>query len=148
MEVKTQIKIDAPKEKVWQVISDIENAVNNIEAIEEIEILEKPENGLIGLKWREVRTMFGKKATEVMWITHSEENHFYQTRAESHGSVYVSRVSVEDHDGSTLLTMGFKGEAQTFMAKLMSGLLGSMFKNATIKALNKDLEDIKTLAES
>lgn len=148
MEVKTQVSINAPKERVWQLVTNIENAVDNIEAIEEIEILEKPEHGLVGLKWREVRTMFGKKATEVMWITHAEENSFYQTRAENHGAIYISRVSVEDSDSGTLLTMGFKGEAQTFMAKLMSGLLGFMFKNATIKALNKDLEDIKTLAES
>lgn len=148
MEIKTQTLINASKEKVWQVISNIENAKDNISAIQNIEVLEKPENGLIGLKWVETRIMFGKSATETMWITHAEENQYYQTRAESHGAIYISKLSLEEKENQTELTMSFKGEAQTTGAKIMSAVMGWMVKGSMVKAVKKDLEDIKSIAEN
>lgn len=147
MELKTHIQINASKEKVWSIISDIENSKENISAIENIEILEPPTNGLLGLKWQETRTMFGKQATEIMWITDSSENEFYQTRAESHGAIYISRLWLEEGNNGTLLSMSFDGTPVTFGAKFMSTVLGWMFKGATKRALQKDLEDIKNAAE-
>ena len=78
MRVQARVCIDGTKEEIWQVITDIEGSEKTIGAIEQIEILEKPASGLIGLKWRETRTMFGKTATEVMWITDVKENGYYQ----------------------------------------------------------------------
>lgn len=147
MELKTDIQINASREKVWSIISDIENAKDNISAIESLKVLERPTSGMVGLKWIETRTMFGKQATETMWITESIENEYYQTRAESHGAIYISRLSIKQQDNGTLLTMGFSGESQTFGAKFMSAMLGWMFKRASVKALKKDLQDIKTAAE-
>lgn len=147
MEFKTSIRIKASQEKVWSIISDIEHAKDNISAIESIEVLEPGVDGLLGLKWKETRTMFGKQATEIIWITDTTENEFYQTRAESHGAIYISKLWLAPQDGDTLLNMSFKGTPQTFGAKFMSALLGWAFKGATLKALNKDLEDIKTAAE-
>ncbi|MBO3697034.1 SRPBCC family protein [Roseivirga sp. E12] len=147
MEFKTDIQINASKEKVWSVISDIENAKDNISAIESIEVLEPPTDGLLGLKWKETRTMFGKQATEIMWITEASENEYYQTRAESHGAIYISRLWIEENGSSSTLNMSFNGTPVTFGAKVMSAVMGWMFKSATVKALNKDLEDIKRVAE-
>jgi uncharacterized membrane protein len=148
MNVSVDIKIDAPAEKVWRLITDIENSSTTISGIDKIEILQQPTDGLVGLKWRETRTMFGKEATEVMWITDAAENEFYQTRAESHGSIYISKLTITQADNGVVLSMGFDGQAQSFGAKLMYGLMGFMFKNATKKALKKDLEDIKTAVEA
>lgn len=147
MELKAQVFIEAPKEKEWEIITNIEGSAENISAIQNIEVLENPSNGLVGFKWTETRIMFGKSATETMWITDAKENEFYQTRAESHGAIYISKLMVTERNDGTILTMSFTGEAQTFMAKLMSATLGAMFKNATKKALLKDLEDIKAVAE-
>lgn len=147
MELKAQIFINATKEKVWRIISNIEGSAENISAIQHIEVHENPADGLVGFKWTETRIMFGKSATETMWITDATANEFYQTRAESHGAIYTSKLMVSEKDGGTELTMSFIGEAQTFFSKLMSATLGAMFKNATKKALMKDLEDIKAVAE-
>lgn len=147
MKLSVQVEINDSKERVWNAISDIENSVHMISGIEKIEVLEKPEADFVGFKWRETRTMFGKEATEVMWITDSVENDYYQTRAESHGSVYISRLSVADSGDGCILTMGFDGEPQTVGAKIMDALTGFIFKSATIKALQKDLEDIKATVE-
>lgn len=148
MNMSVTIDINAPKETIWAKITDIEKSVETISGIEEIEVLEKPEDSLVGLKWRETRTLFGKQATEVMWITDAEENHYYKTRAESHGAIYTTILKLEEKEGVTELSMTFGGKAQTFMAKIMSAIMMPFFKKATKKALEKDLEDIKRASEN
>lgn len=148
MRASSQVDIKASPKTVWSIVTDIENSPNTIKAIEKIEVLEKPRRKLVGLKWRETRKMFGKTATEVMWITDAAETSHYDTRAESHGSIYTTRVSLEPHDGGTRLRMDFEGKPVKFGAKLTWGLMGFMFKGATRKALQKDLEDIKKKAET
>ena len=148
MQIRVQVSINGSREGIWKVITDIENSVDRISAIDEVEILEKPESGLVGLKWQETRTMFGKSATEVMWITDVVENESYDVRAESHGMVYLSRLSISQEGDRHILSMEFGGEAQTFMGKLMSATMGVFFKGATKKALLQDLEDIKAVVEA
>lgn len=147
MTIDLEVTIQGSKEKVWSVITDIENAVYTIEGIEKIEILEKPSHGLVGLKWQETRTFFGKTATEIMWITEVKENESYKTRAESHGNVYTTKHTISEQDKKTNLSMEFTSAPQSFSAKLFSGVMGLMFKGATKKALMKDLNDIKTVVE-
>jgi len=147
MELTVQTSIEAPRERVWQIISDIDHSVDVIRGIEKIEVLERPENGLTGLKWRETRTMFGKEATEIMWVTEAEENRYYQTRAESHGSVYVSRMQIEGGSDRCVLSMSFEATPATIGGKIMWALTGFMFKGSTRKALEQDLADIKRAAE-
>jgi carbon monoxide dehydrogenase subunit G len=143
MKIRVETKIDKKKEDVWKAIINIENSVNIISGIVELEVLERPENGMVGFKWKETRVMFGKSATETMWITELKENEFYNVRAESHGMIYKSVIKVVEQDSHTVLSMEFGGEAQTFIAKLMSKLMMPFFKKATIKALQKDMDDIK-----
>ena len=147
MKLKAEIIINGTKEQIWQVITDIEGSIDRISAIEKIDILDKPESGMLGLKWEETRTMFGKSATEIMWITDVVENEYYQTRAESHGAIYKSRLQIEESGDKSKLTMEFEGEAQSAFAKTMSFLTGFMFKSATEKALQEDLKDIKAYVE-
>lgn len=144
--VSLSTEINAPKENVWNLITDIENSINTISGIKKIEILEKG-NPFIGLKWRETREMFGKEATEVMWIHNAKENEFYNVRAESHGSKYFTDFYLKEESGVTTLTMEFTAEIMSFGAKLMNFLMGWMFKNATVKALQEDLNDIKEAVE-
>ena len=147
MKLKAEIMINGTKEQIWQAITDIEGSVETISAIEKIEILDKPEAGLLGLKWEETRTMFGRSATDVMWITDVKENEYYQTRAENHGAIYKSKLQIEESGDKSKLTMEFEGEAQGGIAKIMSILTGFMFKSATEKALKEDLKDIKAYIE-
>lgn len=147
MRVIVETEIGAPLMDVWRLVTDIENAASTIKAIEKIEILERPSSGVVGMKWRETRTMFGKAATEVMWITDAVAGTHYDTRAESHGSVYKTRIALEDRNGRTGLVMTFEGEPQSVGAKIMWGLTGFLFKGATRRALAKDLADIKAALE-
>ena len=148
MQAEVHVDVRAPRKVVWDVVTDIPNATKTIKAIEKIEVLDKPAQGIVGLKWRETRTMFGKKATEVMWITGAAEASHYDTRAESHGAVYTTRIALADAPEGTRLTMEFRGEPQTMGAKLLNVLFGTLMKGSVQKALQKDLEDIKAAAEA
>lgn len=147
MNLKVEIPVQAAKEEIWKIITDIDNSPQHISAIEEVEIHHNPGEDLVGLKWTETRTLFGKTATETMWVTEAERNKFYKTRAESHGAIYTSIMRIDEKNGQTYLGMEFSSEAQTFGAKFMATVLGPLFKGATKKALLQDLEDIKRLAE-
>lgn len=147
MIIDLAVLIDAPPESVWSVITDVEGSPNTITAIEKLEILERPSSGLVGLRWRETRTMFGKSATEVMWITESTPNESYKVRAESHGALYVTTMGLSERGGLTQLRMQFEITPQTTLAKLMWATTGILFKGATKKALMKDLTDIKAAVE-
>ncbi len=147
MNLSLSVEIQGSKEKIWQVITDISGSVETIKGIEKIEILEKPESGFTGLKWKETRTMFGQTATEVMWITGSEKNSWYETRAESHGAVYTTRFELSEQADNTVLTMIFGAEIVSTFSKFIALLTGWIFIGATKKALREDLNDIKEAVE-
>lgn len=148
MELSVSLEIEKPVEDVWKVITDFKNCSNYITSINKLEVIDEPEDTLIGFKWKETRMMFGKEAIETMWITDYAENEYYQTRAESHGSVYISRLSISQEDNHAKLTMSFTSEAQTVFVKIISACMGFAFKGSMEKALLKDLNDIKTYLES
>jgi hypothetical protein len=50
MLVEAQVTINGSQAAVWAAITNIENAANIISGIEHIEVVEKPANGLVGLK--------------------------------------------------------------------------------------------------
>ncbi len=148
MEVAVSLEIEKSKEEVWKTITDFENCANYIESIVKLEIINQPENTLEGFKWKETRVMFGKEAEETMWITDYTENEYYQTRAESHGSVYTSKLSIEPAGEKSVLTMSFSTEPKKLMARIFSFCLGPLMKGSIKKAFLKDLNDIKKHTES
>lgn len=148
MKVEVSVEIAASPEEVWKVISDIENSANVISGILEIEVLEQGGEDLVGFKWKETRKCMGKVATEVIWITEAVANEFYETRAESHGCIYIARVAIEPKGEQSILSMSLSGEALTVLAKVMSALMGWLFKGACRKAMATDLGEIKAAVES
>ncbi len=139
--------INAPREKVWNIIADIDSAQSIVQSIIELEVLERPDTGILGLKWREKRVMFGKEATETMWISSAEPGYWYETTAHNHGMIYHSRMSLTEQGSQTVLTMSFDCVPQTWVAKLF-GLMSFMFNGAVRKAFAADIRDIKAYAES
>jgi hypothetical protein len=92
--------------------------------------------------------MFGKAATEEMEFTAFEPNRRYVVEAESCGCHYRSEFRFERAGGGTRVTVDFGGEPLTFVAKLMSCLLGWMMMGSVQKCLRQNLDDLKAAAES
>jgi carbon monoxide dehydrogenase subunit G len=147
MQLAVDIQISAPRAKVWAAITDIENCTDMISSIIDLDILNLPTDTIVDLKWKETRKMFGKEATETMWITDFVENEYYCTRAESHGSVYITKFSLKEVDGITRLTMSFTAEAQSIFVKMISTIMSLFIENAIKKELFKDLVNIKKYVE-
>ena len=143
MIVEAQVTINGSRAAVWAAITNMENASEIISGIQNIEVLEKPANGLVGLRWRETRKLFGKSATAEKWITDAAENEFYKTRAEDGGFVFLTTKSISESSGGITLTESHESKPQGIVAKLLSIPMGFLFKGVAKKALLQDLNDIK-----
>jgi hypothetical protein len=147
MIVEAQVTINGSKAAVWAAITDIENASETISGIKHIEVLEKPAHGLVGLRWRETRMLFGKPAAAEKWITDAAENEFYKTRAESDGFIFLSTMSISESSGRMTLTSSHDSKPQSIVARVLSLPMVFLFKGVAKKALLQDLNDIKTAVE-
>ena len=146
MLVEAQVTINGSKAAIWAAITDIANASEIISGIENIEVLEKPANGLVGLRWRETRMLFGEPATVEKWITDAAENEFYKTRAEDRGVVFITTLRISQSSGGITLTSSHDSKPQGIVARLMS-IPMVLFKGVVKKALLQDLNDIKSAVE-
>jgi hypothetical protein len=146
MIVEAQVTIDGSKAAIWAAITNIENASETISGIKSIEVVEKPASGLVGLKWRETRILFGKPATAEKWITDAAENEFYKTKAESDGFVFLCTKRISESSGGMTLTESHESKPQSIVAKLSIPML-FLFKGEMKKALLQDLNDIKAAVE-
>lgn len=146
MIVEVQVTINGSRAAVWAAITNIENASAIISGIKKIEVVEKPANGLVGLRWRETRILFGEPATVDKWITDAAENEFYKTRAEDNGFVFLSTMRISESSGGITLTSSHETRPQGIVARLKS-LPMFLFKGVMKKALLQDLNDIKAAVE-
>ena len=147
MLVEVEVTINGSKAAIWAAITNIENASETISGIEKIEVLEKPATGLVGLKWRETRILFGKPATVEKWITDAAENECYKTRAEDGGFVFLTTNRISESSGGITLSSSHDSKPQGIAARLMSIPMGLLFKGVARKALLQDLNDIKSAVE-
>ena len=146
MFVEVQVTINGSKPAVWAAVTNIEHATDVVRGILKIEVLEKPPNGLVGLRWKETRMLFGKPATAEKWVTEAVENEYYTTRAEDGGFVFLTTVRLADGPGGVTLTSSHDSRPQGLVARLMS-IPMFLFKGVMKKALVQDLLDIKAAVE-
>ena len=139
MIVEAQVIINGSKAAIWAAIINIKKSAETIRGIENIEVLSIPANGLLGLRWRETRMLFGKPATAEKWITDASENEFYRTRPESDGFIFLSTTSISGNSGSITLTSSHDSKPQSIVAKLRSIPMGLFFKGVAKKAILPDL---------
>src|SRR5262245_18832916 len=146
MIVEAQVAINGSKAAIWAAITNIASASEIMSGIEKIEILEKPAKGLVGLKWRETRMLFGEPATADKWITDAIENEFYKTRAEDLGFVFSTTMRISESSDGMTLTSSHDCQPQGIVARLRS-LPMFLFKSVLKKAILQDLNDIKATVE-
>jgi hypothetical protein len=146
MIVEAQVAIKGSRAAIWKAITNIENAPKLISGIDNIEVVEKPASGLVGLKWRETRTLFGKPTTVEKWITDAAENEFYKTKAESDGFIFLTTKRISEGSGGITLSESHESKPQN-IARVLSLPMLFLFKGVVRKTLLKDLNDIKAAVE-
>lgn len=138
--------VDAPPDRVWTVLTDLEHSADVIRAIGSVEI--HTGTGFdVGTRWTETRTMLGRTASETMEVTAITPRRSYVVEADSGGTHYRSEFRIAPDGGGTTLTMSFDGQPSGLGGKVAAATLGRLFARPTRKALAADLDDIAQASE-
>jgi carbon monoxide dehydrogenase subunit G len=147
MGISISKSIAAPPAEVFDRITDLHQAAERIEDIQQIEILTDGPIG-VGTRFRETRLMFGKPCTEQMEITQFDAPHSYTVEAESCGARMISRFDVKAEGDGSRVVMNMESRPLTWMAKLMTPITSVVFSRMMKKCLEKDLDSIKANIEN
>ena len=106
MKIEVETDIAAPPDVVFATVTDVPNWPNFVPAIEQLEILTSSPVG-VGTKFRETRTMFGRKATEEMTVAVHDPPRRFDLTAENHGTRYLARHEITPPPGGSRLRLEF-----------------------------------------
>lgn len=149
MEMTVSRDIAADPAAVWAVITDLDATEQNLSGVQRIERLDDNDGFVVGTRWRETRTMFGREATEEMQVTAIQPGHSYTVTANSAGTAYASTLRVEPTGaGASRLTMTFAAQPSGAATRLLAATIGRLFQGATRKMLERDLADIAAASET
>ena len=148
MHIEVERTTTASPADVWAVVTDLEGSVETLSAVTAVERLDDGNGFGEGTRWRETRSMFGKEASEELEVTHVEEGRSYTVEADNRGTHYSSQLLVEPTDGGSTIRMTFGAEQDGRFGRVLARTVGRAFEGATRRALEQDLEDIATAAES
>ncbi len=145
--VTTRRTIQAPAERVWALATDIPGSAETMSGINRIEMLSEGAFGP-GTRWRETRTMFGREATEEMWVGTVDPGRSYTVEAESHGARYRSTFTFTAvTPRQTEVVLEFGAQPQGTVAKVLAKVTGPVASRSVAKALQQDLDDLAAAAE-
>ncbi len=134
--------VPAPIERVFEVYTAIDKAAERIPDITSVELLSEGPFG-VGTRWRETRVLFGKQATEEMWVTGFDPPRSYTVEAESHGVHYSTLFSFVPEGEGTKVSWEFSGTPRSVGAKLVSPVMNVLFKGTMKKCMTRDLEALR-----
>ncbi|MFF7164983.1 SRPBCC family protein [Streptomyces sp. NPDC008086] len=145
--VVVERRIAAGQGPVWESLTDLRGMEQMLSGVTGVEVLTAGVFG-VGTRWRETRRMFGKEATEEMWVTACEPPERYVVEAESHGTRYISEWQLlADGPTATTVRMTFTGVTSGGVTGLLARVLGGVGARAVSKAVAKDLEDVAVAVE-
>lgn len=141
--------VNASPEKVWAVISDIPGSAATLSGVESIQMVSDGPYGE-GTRWKETRSMMGRRETVEMWVSQADPPRSTTVKALQGGADYTSRFTLAERDGGTDLTLTFGAEVlkPTVLSRVMMALFGRIGMSITRKALARDLAEIAAKAES
>ena len=138
--------VEATRDEVFAVASDVRHAAENIRGIERMEVLTDGPIG-VGTRFRETRVVFGKESTEEMEITAFKPPEGYTVEADTCGAHYRVEYRLIPDIAGTHLRVTVDARPVTLLAKLMSPL-AILMTGSMKKCVDANLEDIKTAAEA
>jgi uncharacterized protein YndB with AHSA1/START domain len=147
-QVVVERRIAAPAEEVWQTLTDLESAPEVLTGVERIEVI-TPGPFTEGTRWRETRRMFGRQATEEMYVTAAEEPDRLVVESDAQGAHYVSEFTLtpEPEDEGTVVRMAFSATPPGGVSGVLMKLFGGLGAKTVTKAIEKDLADIAAHVE-
>ncbi|MEU0545261.1 SRPBCC family protein [Nocardia sp. NPDC005978] len=141
--------INAPVERVWAVLTDLDHAADTLTGVRKVERLAGEGYG-VGTRWRETRAMFGKEAAEEMEVAEVSPPNRTVVVANSRGVDYRTEITVEPRGTGSELTFVFSGETQrpSRLRALLERVTMPLAASMTKKMIAADLADIARVAEA
>lgn len=149
-EIALTRRIDAPRERVWAVLTDVRHAPRTLSGVDSVDLLTDGPYA-VGTRWRETRTMLGRSETQEMWVAENDPRRRTVVRARSGGTDYETVFELAGpEEGPTDLTVRFGAETPEpgRVAAVVWKVFGPLGLRLTRKALASDLDDIATAAQS
>ena len=134
--------IAAPIHTVFQTVAKIDNFSKAVPHIVSVEILSDVKSG-VGTRFRETRLMKGKKAMTELEVTEYVENDHVRMVADASGTIWDTVFTVKPANGQTDLTMIMDAKAYKLWSKVLNPLLKGMIQ----KAIEKDMDAVKSYCE-
>lgn len=147
MVIKLSQQYNAPAAEVFRAYTDASTLPEIIPGIDKVQLLEGGSLGEVGAKWVETRTMWGKQATETMWVSAAEENKKYVVDADSNGVKYVTTHTFSEQDGVTTVDIEFDAQPQTIAGKFFS-VFNFVMAGSIKSMLQADMDAIKEYVEA
>ncbi len=141
--VKVTRHIEAPVQKVFQTVSNIEGFSKAVPHIVDVEFLSETKTG-VGTRFRETRMMGKRKASTVLEVTEYVENELVRLVSDAGGTIWDSAFIVEPDGVHTLLTLRMDAKPYKFLQKIMVPLI---MKGFMTKALAADMDAVKEYCE-
>ncbi len=135
--------ITAPVELVFRTISDVREFANISSDVVKVEFVSEARSGA-GTIFRETRKVDGAENTVELEITEYVLNERVRFVADSHGTIWDSVYTVTSDGRATTVTLTMDARPYKLAAKLMNPLV----KGMVLKALEKDMDAVKSHCES
>lgn len=149
MKITASRDVDAPAERLWAALVDIDGAPQILSGVDAVQRLDGGGELGVGTRWRETRTMMGRQATEEMEVVALDPGRSYTVRSVSGGTTYESVMTVEPCDTSrSRATMSFRATTRSMVGRLLTATVGRLFAGATRRMLRQDLEDLAHAART
>jgi carbon monoxide dehydrogenase subunit G len=134
--------IQAPVEQVFDAVAHIDRFSEVVEDIVRVEYVSEHKRG-VGTRFRETRRVHGKEATVELEVAEYVENDRVRIVADDHGTVWDTLFTVARSGEGTVLTMTMDARAHKLLAKLLNPLIRGMVR----KAVEKDMDAVKSFCE-
>jgi hypothetical protein len=135
-------RISAAIGAVFQAASDVREFAKAIPHIVNVEFLSESRTGA-GTRFRETRTMNGKEQTTELEVTEFVENERVRMVADSHGAIWDTVFTVKQTAEHVEMTMVMEARPYKLIPKIMYLLFRGMIQ----KAVEKDMDAVKTYCE-
>lgn len=141
--------VHAPVERVWAVLTDLDNAAGTLSGITAIERV-SGEGYAVGTRWRETRTMFGRPHTEEMWVAEVDAPRRTVVKARQGNVEYTTTFTLTASGDGADLVMEFAGATSEGgrLARVLMTVFGGLGLLLTRRMMAKDLDDIAAKAQA
>lgn len=147
MEVTVRGHAAVSPEKAWETIVAVERYPGVVGSYVSVEPITS-DTRRVGTRWRQTRTVFGRRHAQVLEITEWDPPRAMTTTAVESGAIYTTRHRLDGGQDGTSIEVRFGVRSSNALATLFQRLLGARMLKSTESAMQRDLADLIVAMEA